>query len=214
MQKMVKVFFTRVPYGGDRESAEIVYSEYLQHEEYEAKKAELKASFVAVKTDETPYLSHITILKNKEVVLHKVRPMNSNPKRCYRALERLCIYLNSSFPDDVFSFKNTLEAEPQGFSYHYCLSYGDRFENDFEKQQFINRKIVGRKSAITKVINKAKQIREKSKQGLFCDSYKDDKKYIIIINGLVRKQKRLWDARKITPSMLPSLAHEADELFY
>jgi hypothetical protein len=224
MKQYVRVFFTKHP-SGQNDNRRVVFSEHLPREEYDKKREQFNALYKEMQqNDLAPAVLDQVIERlpkgvepssfrpTGEIVYEKTSPHNPlRQKKRSAAASRLCKHLGSK--DELCNYysHSGIRILKEGYVYSYNLSFAEMFESG-EKSIYIKRKIGGRKSAITRSINKAKAIRSAYRQTLFPDDYTNDTKFIAVMKSLYRKRKRLLDAKRVKPDTLPDLVHEADAL--
>jgi hypothetical protein len=140
------------------------------------------------------------------IKMRRDAPFNDNGKVIYKraitgdtkfhrkAIQRLARYLSKR--DDEYIYFGKLPLLERGENCYILSSRDTKILSDIDKQQQIKNQIRGKKSAITRNINKAKKIRELYRATLMPDEYKTDKRYVSLVTNLYKQKKRLSDFRK------------------
>ena len=81
-----------------------------------------------------------------------------------------------------------------------------------DKELIIKRKITGRKSALTRSINKAKAVREEYRTSLFPEAYTTDIRYMRLLKYLPAQRKRLHEAKRMVPDDIEDVTGSIQEI--
>lgn len=127
-----------------------------------------------------------------------------------KASQRLARFLSKN--DSEYNYYSRIELIPVGKN-GYQVSY--RYTNIMtieDKLLSIKRKITGRKSALTRNINKAKKVREEYKTGLFPEGYRTDKRFLRLLKHLPAQRDRLHAAKRMTPEEIEDVVGNLKEI--
>lgn len=114
-----------------------------------------------------------------------------------KAAQRLARYLSKN--DSEYNYYSRIELMPVGKNGYQVSFRYTSIMTDADKRVTIKRKITGRKSALTRNINKAKKVREEYKTSLFPEGYKTDKRYVRLLKYLPDQRARLHTAKRMAP---------------
>ena len=106
-----------------------------------------------------------------------------------KAHKRLAKFLTERDKEYIYFAQNPLKEN--GKNVYIITTRATKMFDEKDKLKIWKRKIAAQKGAITRNINKAKKIREKFKDSLFADNYKNDKRFKSLVKNLYKQKARV-----------------------
>ncbi|PCI30181.1 MAG: hypothetical protein COB67_02530 [SAR324 cluster bacterium] len=213
MRQIVEYTIRRYKHGSTPNDGTILYTKLFYREDYNRRKESLQRLYQILESrDDLVHFSYPIALQIKKVkktaafnepgeVVYK-RPLKHTQSE-FPALKRLAAIYEAQDKNHYFyaSYENGQKGE---HVYHGGIRLLDMLNPD-DKKTLRRRIIGGRKAAITKVLNKAKAIRNNYMSSLFPDEYVTDPRYIKLLDSIAPKRKRLQEAKRMKENDIPDL---------
>jgi hypothetical protein len=139
----------------------------------------------------------------------------SGTEEAYRLQRKHCIgYLVKYLSDINDAYNYYYKIEPRvagGNGYLTGTRYTKVFNSD-DKKRLIKQKINGRKSAISKSINKIRKIMDSYANTLMPEGYRSDRKFVSLLAHLPAQRKRLYEAETMHIDEVEDISGRIEEV--